>query len=190
MKILALGAHPDDVEVSAGGTIARFVAEGNEVAICNLWPKTWGKEGAFAAAVLGAEELLWSGTNGPQEVIDGLYGWGPDLIIAPQPVFDSHQEHRLAGEVAQSVARRNETIVWFMDHAIPGGWIAARPRPNHFVDTSGYGPLKSEAILQYKTPLAQYGKEWLTNIIQRDLYYGSIIGTERAEGFTIGFSRV
>lgn len=36
MKVLAIGAHPDDLEILCGGTLARFVAEGHEVTMCNL----------------------------------------------------------------------------------------------------------------------------------------------------------
>jgi LmbE family N-acetylglucosaminyl deacetylase len=31
MHVLAVGAHPDDLEILCGGTLARFVEEGHEV---------------------------------------------------------------------------------------------------------------------------------------------------------------
>src|SRR2546422_5040000 len=44
MKVLAVGAHPDDLEILCGGTLARFVAEGHEVVMCNA---TLGNRGSY-----------------------------------------------------------------------------------------------------------------------------------------------
>ena len=35
MRVLAVGAHPDDLEILCGGTLARYVREGSEVVMCN-----------------------------------------------------------------------------------------------------------------------------------------------------------
>ena len=35
MRVLGIGAHPDDLEILCGGTLARFVQEGHEVVMCN-----------------------------------------------------------------------------------------------------------------------------------------------------------
>lgn len=36
MKILAVGCHPDDLEICCYGTLAKYVAQGNEVSVCNV----------------------------------------------------------------------------------------------------------------------------------------------------------
>lgn len=36
MNILAVGCHPDDLEIGCGGTLARFVAEGSRVTMCHV----------------------------------------------------------------------------------------------------------------------------------------------------------
>ena len=36
MRILAIGAHPDDVELLCAGTIARYGKEGHEIFICHV----------------------------------------------------------------------------------------------------------------------------------------------------------
>lgn len=53
VDILAFGAHPDDVEISAGGTVAKMVAEGRSVAIVDL---TRGEMGTRGNGVLRLEE--------------------------------------------------------------------------------------------------------------------------------------
>jgi LmbE family N-acetylglucosaminyl deacetylase len=44
MRVLAVGAHPDDLEILCGGTLARYVREGHEVVMCNA---TLGNRGSF-----------------------------------------------------------------------------------------------------------------------------------------------
>jgi LmbE family N-acetylglucosaminyl deacetylase len=51
MRVLAIGAHPDDLETLCGGTLARFVREGHEVVMCHA---TNGDKGSYAHT---AEEL-------------------------------------------------------------------------------------------------------------------------------------
>ena len=69
MKILAVGCHPDDLEIGCFGTLAKYVNEGNEVAVCNIANGNLGhviimpeelaevrdKEAKAAAAVIGAK---------------------------------------------------------------------------------------------------------------------------------------
>ena len=64
MKILVFGAHPDDVELSVGGIVARQADLGHWVEICDLTAGEMGsngtpqqrlKEGQEAAAILGAQ---------------------------------------------------------------------------------------------------------------------------------------
>ena len=44
MRVLAVGAHPDDLEILCGGTLARFVQDGHEVVMCHA---TLGDRGTF-----------------------------------------------------------------------------------------------------------------------------------------------
>lgn len=44
MRVLAVGAHPDDLEILCGGTLARFVREGHEVTMCHA---SVGDRGSF-----------------------------------------------------------------------------------------------------------------------------------------------
>ena len=36
MRVLGIGAHPDDLEILCGGTLARYAAEGHHVAMCHV----------------------------------------------------------------------------------------------------------------------------------------------------------
>ncbi len=117
MKILAVGAHPDDLEILCGGTLARFASEGNEVVMCHA---STGNRGSFvhtseeiarirdgeagqAAAVAGAEHRTLGFSDGdvlasdPQQrvaVIDLVRDVRPDLIIThyPSDYMSDHNE--------------------------------------------------------------------------------------------------
>jgi LmbE family N-acetylglucosaminyl deacetylase len=104
MRILAVGAHPDDLEILCGGTLARFVKEGHEVVMCHA---TKGDRGSFvhtseeiarirseeaqrAAGICGAEyatlglrdaEVNAADPDQQRAVVDLVRDARPDLII-------------------------------------------------------------------------------------------------------------
>ncbi len=104
MRVLAVGAHPDDLEILCGGTLARFVQEGHEVVMCHA---TRGDRGSFvhsseeidrirgaearnAAAICGAEYATLGFSDGEintvdrsqqRAVVDLVRDARPDLIL-------------------------------------------------------------------------------------------------------------
>jgi N-acetylglucosamine malate deacetylase 1 len=104
MRILAVGAHPDDLEILCGGTLARYVSEGHEVVMCHA---TKGNRGSFehtseeiarirglearrAAEICGAEyatlglsdaEINAADPEQHRAVVDLVRDTRPDLII-------------------------------------------------------------------------------------------------------------
>jgi len=46
LDILAIAAHPDDVEISAGGTVAKSIAQGKKVGIVDLTMGELGSRGS------------------------------------------------------------------------------------------------------------------------------------------------
>ena len=104
MRVLAVGAHPDDLEILCGGTLARFVQEGHEVVMCHA---TRGDRGSFvhsseeiarirgaearrAAAICGAEyetlglsdaEINAADRSQQRAVVDLVRDARPDLIL-------------------------------------------------------------------------------------------------------------
>jgi LmbE family N-acetylglucosaminyl deacetylase len=108
MRVLAVGAHPDDLEILAGGTLARFARDGHEVVMCHA---TTGNRGSFvhtsqeiaairlaeagrAADVIGAGHVTLGLDDGEvsaadpehkRRVIDLVRDARPDLIITHHP---------------------------------------------------------------------------------------------------------
>ena len=176
MKPLFITAHYDDFEICAGGTA---VVHGGISAV--LYAKeTHGTErqAVNAAHILGVTTLDASHYVGERNLVAWLdsISSGCDTVIASSP-YDSHPEHQQAAAVARQVARKGKAL-WFMDHAIPGGY-GNGPRPNHFVDFSFYDLTKYDAVESYDV----ISDAELKAVMYRDRYYGGIHGVRLAEGF-------
>ena len=104
MRVLAVGAHPDDLDLLCGGTLARFVRDGHEVTMCHA---TTGDKGSYvhtseeiaririgeaqrAAEICGAEhvslglhdsEVCAVDSEQRRLVVDLVRNVRPDLII-------------------------------------------------------------------------------------------------------------
>ena len=110
VDVLAIGAHPDDVELGCGATVARLARAGRRVGILHLTrgeagsrgtPEERRREAERAAAILGAAELVFLDCGdgalrqGPAEedaLIDELRRLRPELVLAPTPA-DRHPDH-------------------------------------------------------------------------------------------------
>lgn len=117
MKILAVGAHPDDLEILCGGTLARFVQEGHEVVMCHASTGNRGsyvhssaeianirdREATRAAEIAGATsqtlgisdcEIESADPRQRDLVIDLVRDVRPDLIIThyPDDYMSDHNE--------------------------------------------------------------------------------------------------
>jgi len=128
-RVLVVTAHPDDSEFGAGGTVARFVKEGREVAYCIVTNGNKGssdrtmtperlagiraEEQRNAARVLGVERVTFLGyPDGEVEdtrdlrrdVSREIRRFRPDLVVCQNPnrtynLGASHRDHRTVGGV-------------------------------------------------------------------------------------------
>jgi len=79
MRVLAVGAHPDDLEILCGGTLARYVQEGHEVVMCHA---TRGDRGSFIhtseeiARIRGEEAARAAARVASEAVRNGLVELG------------------------------------------------------------------------------------------------------------------
>lgn len=110
MRILSIGAHPDDIEFGCAGTLVKLRMEpGAEVFLLVMTagekggdPELRKKEQMDAAKVIGAREVFWGGfkdTDVPnnRDAIETLERVirevKPDLAMTNHP-NDTHQDHR------------------------------------------------------------------------------------------------
>jgi bacillithiol biosynthesis deacetylase BshB1 len=119
--VVAFGAHPDDVELGCGATLAKLARFGRKVAIVHLsrgeaatrgTPELRRREAEIAAAALGARAVEFldggdgafrTGEAEEDEVIELLRRWKPDLVFAPTPA-DRHPDHGRAHRLVHDAA--------------------------------------------------------------------------------------
>lgn len=110
LDVLAIGPHPDDVELGCGGTLAKLAGMGRRVGILHLTcgeagtrgtPEVRREEATRAAAALGVSALefldcgdggLRTGSAEEDAVIEVLRRLRPSLVLAPPPA-DRHPDH-------------------------------------------------------------------------------------------------
>ncbi|HIZ09374.1 MAG TPA: PIG-L family deacetylase [Candidatus Borkfalkia avicola] len=125
MNILAISAHPDDIEINCAGTLAACVARGDNVTMCNvsngdlghveILPEELAKirleESRKSAALLGAEHVcigahdlhVYDDDRTRAKLADVIRGVKPDLIIAHTP-DDYMVDHVAASRLAFSAS--------------------------------------------------------------------------------------
>ena len=122
MRILAVGAHPDDLEILCGGTLARYTQQGHAVIMAHLLNGDKGhyrmdsqelaqirnQESLAAARIIGAEALtldipdgqIFSDLPTREKVIDLVRQTRPDVIIT-HPLNDYMADHTTTGQLVQ-----------------------------------------------------------------------------------------
>ncbi len=128
MNILAIGAHPDDIEIGCGGALLRYAAAGHKVFLFVLSDGSFGgdpsvrrQEQERSARAMGAEKVIW-GNYVDTEIVDNreLIIKIEEIIAQVQPdlVFmnyyeDIHQDHRATAKAAISATRYVKEILFF-----------------------------------------------------------------------------
>ena len=194
-SVVALAAHPDDIEIGAGGTIALLAALLPHAAftfVCATGADAIRADEASASArhLLGDRVTLhlgeWQDTMLPYAdpastkrwVARSVRGLEPNLVFAPH-LHDRHQDHRFVAEVAWQLFRRSDIL----EYEIPK-WEGDRPAANLYV------PLDEEMAEGKLDHLArhfesQHDKPWYDRELFRSVLRlrGMEAGTELAEAF-------
>src|SRR5438270_6556348 len=125
LRILAIGAHPDDADIKTGGTSAQWCSLGHVVRLVSLTNGQAGHQTMYgpelarrrrteaeaAAAVIGATYEVLDHPDGElddrlefrQQVIRLIRAFRPDLVLTHRPT-DYHPDHRFAGLLVQDAS--------------------------------------------------------------------------------------
>lgn len=136
--VLAIGAHPDDVELGAGGILAAHAAAGDAITILTLTRGARGgdadsrqDESLAAAEMLGARLFLKDlvdteiPSGGPTvRLIEEVVREVEPTIVYTHSVHDRHQDHRAASEATVVATRRVATVACYQS---PSATIDYRP---------------------------------------------------------------
>lgn len=208
MKILAVGAHLDDIEISAGGLLADAVLSGHEVVMIAMSEsentdidgnmvrsrEVAIREGNEAATILGVERLEifdFSNKDMPYDsssvgaIERVLIDLQPDIIVSHWP-HDTHQAHRATGLASISAARRKNRLMMFEPMAPSGrSYEAFRPQMYHAVSEEGRRR-KNDALRAHASEYERLGRDtWVGAVDARGVHRGFEIGTPYAEAFEV-----
>ncbi len=126
LRIIAIGAHPDDCDIKAGGTAAIFAAMGHKVKFLSVTNGDAGHQEMAGAALAKrryaetqesarrsgiAEYEVLDNHDGEllptlevrKQIIRAIRKWNADVVIAPRP-NDYHPDHRYTGVLVQDAA--------------------------------------------------------------------------------------
>jgi N-acetylglucosamine malate deacetylase 1 len=194
-RVLAFGAHPDDLEVGAGGLIARLVAEGASVtmvvsSIPNRYPERLA-EARAGASLLGARLVLVrdAATSRLEDLamhelvatydrlIDEVQ---PELVLTHQ-VSDLHWDHFLVHRATISALRRAACDL-FAYEASPALGAHARTVGPCFVDISSVIDTKLAAIAAHATQFSRAAVESRRDVARAT---GRLCGASYAEAYDV-----
>ncbi|HEY0141924.1 MAG TPA: bacillithiol biosynthesis deacetylase BshB1 [Thermoanaerobaculia bacterium] len=209
VDILFFAAHPDDVELSSGGTLAQAVKDGRRVGIVDLTrgemgtrgtPQTRKREAAAAARILGAtfrQQLdfgdggLRTGREEELQIIELLRRHRPQVIFTAWP-DERHPDHARAGRLI--------TDAWFYAglKALDTGTPAHRPQsviyylqnyaipPSFVVDVTAAWKTKMRAVAAYKSQFHDPKSKEPKTFISDPKFLRIIEGNARHYGAMIG----
>ncbi|MBE15796.1 MAG: bacillithiol biosynthesis deacetylase BshB1 [Cytophagaceae bacterium] len=179
LDILAIGAHPDDVELGCGATLAKEIAHGKKVGILDLTrgelgtrgtPEIRAKEAAAAAAILGvkvreniaiADGFFQHTPENLIKIIEVIRSYTPDIVLC-NAITDRHIDHGKGSKLASDACFLSglEKIQTTVNGDVQQKW---RPKyvyhyiqwkniePDVVVDVSGFIAKKQEAVFAYSS---------------------------------------
>jgi bacillithiol biosynthesis deacetylase BshB1 len=179
LDVLAIGPHPDDVELGCGGTLALAARQGRRVGILHLTRGERGTRGTAeqrlaeaeqAAAALGAVELafldcgdgaLRCGEPEEDALIEVLRTWRPELVLGP-PRHDRHPDHERGHRLVAAAAfysglraRGSRAMAAHRPAAVFSYMQHHSFEPSFVVDVTAVWEAKMAALAAYRSQLYQ-----------------------------------
>ena len=181
-KILVIGAHPDDPETAAGGTICLLTDAGHEVVCVYLTRGEAGipgkshaeaaairvKEAEAACAVTGARPLFMDQVDGSTEVNLDRYREmrellereNPDIVITHWPI-DGHRDHAVCGILVLDAWRRLDRRFELYYFEVMSGTQTQMFHPSDWVDITATRERKYKAsYCHVSQDLKEVMEEW------------------------------
>lgn len=196
--VLAVGAHPDDVELGIGGTLARLSRGGAHVVLAVVSvPSDYGtrrEEAARAARILGCElrVLLDNGCQRIEDVkhyqlvglIDGLVReLGPAAVITHN-ASEVHRDHVSVHNACVS-AQRLQYFDFFAFNPTMCRPVPVPFHPRAYVDVTETIDIKMQAIDAHSSQFAGRGID--TEVYRESArLLGRLVGVRYAEGLDVG----
>jgi LmbE family N-acetylglucosaminyl deacetylase len=167
LSVLAIGAHPDDIELGAGGLLLALAEQRPRiryVVLTGTAERHAEARDAAASFLRGADlevslhslpdTLLPTAWNAVKEILaDVARSFTPDLVIAPMPA-DAHQDHRMVAEIVPTVFRDQ----LYLGYELPK-WDGDMGRPSMYFALDDDIARRKVELLDKCYP-SQRGRDW------------------------------
>jgi len=179
LDILAIGAHPDDVELSCSGTLAKEIDRGKKIGILDLTrgelgtrgtPEIRDQEAKDAASILGVsvrenlgfrDGFFINDEAHQLAIIKILRKYQPDIVLC-NAITDRHIDHGKGSKLVSDACFLSglSKIETSLNKDIQNAW---RPKsvyhyiqwqiiePDFVVDISGYMDKKMKSVMAYQS---------------------------------------
>jgi LmbE family N-acetylglucosaminyl deacetylase len=196
MNILAIGPHPDDIEIGCSGALIKYAQRGHDIFLLIITkgekggdPEIRYEEQIKAAEIIGARDVFWGGFT-DTELLDR----GNEIIhlvelyikrIQPDFIFvnfydDTHQDHRAVNRSVLSAARYVRNVMFY---EVP---TTNNFTPSIFVDIGSVFELKLEALRAHSSQVMKTNIPGLSiiDIARSSAHFRGVQGRiPLAEGF-------
>lgn len=203
MKILAIGAHFDDIELGCGGAMLRWKDEGNDLAIYVATHSGYedpmgkpirSKDDALAEGLSVAEELgakLYRGNfetlrlNSDEQLhvdlLRVIADFSPDLVLVHW-FGDTHHDHRELSYAVLHVSRKIPKLLFYRSN-----WYKSEIPfdANYFVNISEYLDKKIDLVRKHKSEFERAGDVWERFMQSHADMQGIIANCTYAEAFQL-----
>jgi LmbE family N-acetylglucosaminyl deacetylase len=168
-SVVLLGAHPDDIEIAAGGTLLTLAAANPGLTVHYVLftgrPDRRAEAQAAAAAFLPGAKITFSLHGLPDGRLPAHWGEAkeimeeaartvtPGLVLSPSP-HDAHQDHRTVASLVTTAFR--DALV--LRYEIPK-WDGDLGRPNLYLPLDEATARRKVELLHACYP-SQHGRDW------------------------------
>ena len=202
MKVLVIGAHADDPEISMGGTISKLVDEGHDVKLLICILPEESREGKVieeakkdrlrfqknAAERLGCDLLVLDldpynfrfDRNLVKKIDREIIEYKPDVIFTHWD-NDTHQDHKAVAYSTFAAARKNNVTVLMYEQLTLGGITPYDFSSHVYVDISDTIDRKIESVKSYEF-ISEQDVEAVVSLAK---FRGNQLGVDYAECFQV-----
>jgi len=209
VDVLAIGAHPDDVDMICGGTLAKLVSRGRRAAIVDLTrgemasrgtPEIRDREARAAARTLGVQERvildlgdgrLENNAENRRRLIEVIRRLRPTLILT-HFWDDLHPDHAAAGHLVRAVmypvgfARYPAEGEPYRPNEVLFFMAHTAFMPSFIVDVSAHHAQKMDAVRCYASQFHREGGDQVPTGISEPDFLISLEARARHYGSLIG----
>src|ERR671915_1813179 len=201
-SIVAFGAHPDDIEIGMGGTVAKLARNGYNVHLVIATLPNFTKidqkdqrrqEAMMSAKIMGVNSPDFLDLS-PDEItfgrkfvglLDGIISKYQPEAVFTQWVGDSHQDHHILTK-AVIAASRDVSNLFMYETTIPGGLTENAFRPQLYIDITETLEVKSNALDCFHSQKNnRCGNLWIDAVVGRCSYRGYQMNVKYAEAFEV-----